>query len=132
MIAVVVAAAMLFVVLRQVRHRRLRAKYALLWLSVAVALVLLAVIPDALDRMATAAGVSYAPALLLVIGFAFFVFVCLHFSTELSRLEERTRLLAEEVALLREQTNRRSGADRAVPLSAAEEQPDADDSKRVA
>lgn len=111
-IAIIGALAVMFLVLRQVRQRRLRAKYALLWLSVAVIMTLLAVIPDALDRLAGLAGVSYGPALLLVMGLAFFAFLCLHFSAELSRLEERTRVLAEETSLLRERMDRGDGPGR--------------------
>ncbi len=88
-------------IIHQVRERRLRAKYALLWLLVGIALVPLAVIPGALDSLAELLGVAYPPALLLVFGLGFFALLCLHFSYELSRLEERTRVLAEEVALLR-------------------------------
>ena len=90
------------VIVKQVRQRKLRAKYALLWLAVGVALLPLALVPDLLDRISALVGVAYGPALLLVIGLAFFALLSLHFSYELSRLEERTRVLAEEAALMRE------------------------------
>ncbi len=109
-IGALVASAM---ILRKVRDRRMRAKYALLWMAVCVTLVALAVIPGALDKLAELAGVAYPPALLLVAGLGFFALLCLHFSSELSRLEDRTRMLAEESALIWEQLDRlkRSGAD---------------------
>lgn len=89
-------------IVRQVRLRRLRAKYALLWLAVGISLVPFAVIPGALDWTAKTLGVAYPPALLLVMGLGFFALLSLHFSYELSRLEERTRALAEEAALVRQ------------------------------
>lgn len=92
----------LALIVRQVRLRRLRAKYALLWLLVALALTPLALAPGLLDASADLVGIAYGPALLLVIGFAFFALLSLHFSYELSRLEERARALAEETALMRE------------------------------
>ena len=104
------AVAAMLLILRQVRQRRLRAKYALLWLFVGPVLVLLAVIPGALDWLASVAGVAYPPALLLVLGLGFFAFLSLHFSVEMSRLEERTRVLAEETALLKEAQQRAQGA----------------------
>lgn len=99
--ALVGTLAVLGLIVHQVRARRLRAKYALLWLVVGFAMLPLAVIPGALDGLAKLLGVAYPPALLLVFGLGFFAALCLHFSYELSRLEERTRVLAEDVALLR-------------------------------
>jgi hypothetical protein len=58
----------------------------------------------------------------------------IHFSWELSRLEERTRTLAEEVALLRDDLDRRSAADAArragAPANGTTETGDADASSR--
>jgi hypothetical protein len=117
--AIVVALALVafVLILRQVRQRRLMAKYALLWLTFGIALVLLAVIPGALDRLASLAGVEYPPALLLVLGLGYFAFLCLQFSVELTRLEERTRVLAEEVALVRERLGRLEAVDAADPTA---------------
>lgn len=94
------AAAVVFI-LRLVRLRQLRGKYALLWTAVAVLLGVLAVFPGLFNRFAEVVGVYYPPALLLLLTTGFLFLVVIHFSWELSRLEERTRTLAEEVALLR-------------------------------
>ena len=92
----------LTMILRAVRIGKLRAKYAIIWMGVGLVLLPLAVVPGLLDRLARLTGVAYPPALLLVLGLGFFAMLSLHFSQEMSRLEERTRLLAEELALLRE------------------------------
>lgn len=102
-------AALLFVV-RLVRKRNLRAKYAMLWLSIGALLLVFAAFPRLLDWMAARAGIFYPPAAFLLLAVAFLFLVVIHFSWELSRLEERTRTLAEEVALLRtEQDRQESG-----------------------
>ncbi len=88
-------------ILRLVRRRQLRAKYALLWLAVGVAFVVLGASPGLLDWAAKRLGVAYAPDLLFLVGTLFLVLVVMHLSWELSRLEDRTKLLAEEVALMR-------------------------------
>jgi hypothetical protein len=87
-------------IIRLVRSNRLRSKYSLLWIVVALALATVAVFPGLLDRVSRAAGVYYPPAtfLLLAVGFLFLIVV--HFSWEFSRSEERIRTLAEDVALL--------------------------------
>jgi hypothetical protein len=90
-------------VLHLVRSGRLRAKYAMLWSTVGAGLVVLAAFPALLDRMSLEAGVLYPPAAFLMAAVAFLFVLSVHFSWELSRLEERTRTLAEEVALLRDE-----------------------------
>lgn len=88
-------------VLHLLRHGRLRAKFAMLWVGVGIALVLLAAFPGLLDWTAERAGIFYPPAVFLLAAIAFLFVLNVHFSWELSRLEERTRVLAEEIALLR-------------------------------
>jgi hypothetical protein len=99
-VLVVTLASLLFM-LRLVRRRQLRAKYSLLWLSAGVVLVPLAASPQLLDRVSIWLGVTYGPATFFLGAIAFLFCVAIHFSWELSRLEERTRILAEELAVMR-------------------------------
>ncbi len=96
-------------ILRLVRRRQLRAKYSLLWLAVGVAFVVLGVSPGLLDWAAHRLGVAYAPDLLFLVGTLFLVLVVMHLSWELSRLEDRTKILAEEVALMRTELRDHTG-----------------------
>lgn len=89
-----------------VRRHRLKSKYSLLWLTIALALLALAAFPNMLDRVSSAVGIYYPPATILFAAVAFLFLVVVHFSWELSRLEERSRVLAEEVALLRASVER--------------------------
>ncbi|MGH6654460.1 MAG: DUF2304 domain-containing protein [Actinocrinis sp.] len=97
-----------------VRRRRLREKYAVLWLFVGAVALVLGVFPRALNRVAIAVGVANGVSLVLFLGVMFLLLVCLHLSWEASRLEDETRVLAEEVALLRlrmdEQVEERSAS----------------------
>ena len=88
-------------VLRLLRAGRLRARFALLWTAVGLLLVPLAAFPSLLDWTADRLGVFYPPTVFALAAVAFLMIVCVQFSWEISRLEERTRVLAEEVALLR-------------------------------
>jgi hypothetical protein len=115
-IAVVVLAIPVFVfILRLVRQRKLRAKYSVLWLSVGVTLVVLAAAPGVLTWIAHRLKINYEPSLLFVGGIAFLLLLSLHFSWELSRLEDRTRALAEENALLRHEVEQLEARDRVDP-----------------
>jgi len=99
-IAVVTAVALVFI-LRMLRRRQLGGKYALLWTVVSAFLGVLAVWPGLLTWFSELVGVHYPPALFLLVTTGFLFIVVIQFSYELSRLEDRTRTLAEEVALLR-------------------------------
>jgi hypothetical protein len=103
LILVLLTAGAVGFVLHLLRHGRLRAKFAMLWVGVGAALVVLAAFPGLLDWIAARAGILYPPAVFLLAAVAFLFLLCVHFSWELSRLEERTRVLAEEVAILRAQ-----------------------------
>lgn len=100
-LVVLLAALPALFVLRLVRRRALRAKYSMLWLAVAGLLFLTALFPFVVDGITEFFGVENRPAVYLMIAIVFLLMVVMHFSWELSRLEERTRTLAEELALLR-------------------------------
>jgi hypothetical protein len=83
------------------RRRRLREKYAVFWVVVALVTLVIAVFPATLTTAADLVGVK-VPANLLFFGASMLLLgVSIHQSYELGRLEERTRTLAEEVGLLR-------------------------------
>jgi hypothetical protein len=98
----VVAAAILVFIVRLVRRGALRAKYSMLWLFVGVGVAALAIFPGILTRVSDLLGIAYPPATFLLFAVAFLLMLALHFSWELSRLEDRTRTLTEELALLAE------------------------------
>jgi hypothetical protein len=96
----VTAVILLAVIIELVRRRQL---YAVLWIGVGVVVVLLGFFPGGLNALARAVGVASGASLVLFLGVVFLLLVCIHLSWEASRLEEETRTLAEEVALMRAQ-----------------------------
>jgi hypothetical protein len=99
----ITAVVVLVLILELVRRRQLREKYALLWLGVGVVIAVMGFFPRLLDRITRFVGVASGVSLVLFLGIVFLLLVCLHLSWEMSRMEEETRSLAEEVALLRTQ-----------------------------
>lgn len=97
----VVALANVGVVLEFVRRRKLLESYALLWMLVGVGGIVFALGRSVLDRVAQAVGISNGASLILAGGVLFLLFVCMSLSLHVSRLEARSEVLAEEVALLR-------------------------------
>ena len=104
-IALVSAVATLVVIVELSRRSQLHAKYAVLWLSVGLVLSVFAVSPALFNRLAHALGVISPPALLSVLAALFLLMVCVYLSWEVGRLEEKTRTLAEELALLRSEVD---------------------------
>jgi hypothetical protein len=88
-------------IVEMLRRRQLKEKYAVLWLAVGVGMLALAVWPELLNLSAHAVGVKSGPSLLLFVGVLVLVLVAVHLSWEVSRLEDKTRALAEEIGLLR-------------------------------
>lgn len=83
------------------RTRRIREKYAGIWIALALAVVVLAVFPGLAVWIAGVVGVATPVNLLFAVAFVVLLAVCIQLSSEVSNLEEETRVLAEEVALLR-------------------------------
>ena len=112
--AAIASLVLLMAVLELVRRRRLREKYALLWILTAIVLLVLSVWRGAVTSIATALGVSYGPTVLFAVGALFVLVVLLHYSTVISALTDRTVVLAQKVASLEQRIDeleRRQDAD---------------------
>jgi hypothetical protein len=83
------------------RRHRLREKHALVWFVIAAGSLVLAIFPGVLETLADLAHVQVPSNLLFFIGSLLLLAMSLQHSFEIGRLEERTRTLGEEVALLR-------------------------------
>ena len=97
----VTAFILLVVIIELLRRRQLREKYAILWLVVIALILPVAAFPRLLDGVAVKLGIASGASLILFLGLIFLLVVCIHLSWEVSRLEEETRTLAEQSALLR-------------------------------
>jgi hypothetical protein len=99
--ATAVSVVLLLVVFELIRSRRLRERYALLWLATGVVLIVLSAWRGGLNTIARWFGVStYPPAVLFAVGLLFVILVLLHYSTVLSRLSDQSTTLAQRLALL--------------------------------
>jgi hypothetical protein len=92
---------LVLVVLELIRTRRLRERYALLWLLTGIVLTALAAWRNGLNTIAGWFGVrGYPPAVLFAVGMLFILAVLLHYSTVISRLSDQNTILAQRLALL--------------------------------
>ena len=114
LIATVASVLLLLIVFELIRSRRLRERYALLWLVTGVVLVVLSAWRGGLNSIAGWLGVeTYPPAVLFAVATLFFLLVLLHYSTVISKLSDQSTMLAQRVALLEHrlsEAERRSAA----------------------
>jgi hypothetical protein len=101
--AVVVTALLVGVVLELVRRRRLVERYALLWMLVSAALLVLAIWNQLLNSAADLLHIQVPANFLFIAAFGVAFVLLLHFSVATSRLSEETKILAQEVARLDEE-----------------------------
>ena len=99
-VAAIASLVLLVVVFELIRSRRLRERYALLWLLTAVVMLVFSVWRSGLSRVSSTIGVAYPPTALLAIASLFILVVLLHYSTVISRLSDQNTILAQRLALL--------------------------------
>ena len=105
--ASIASALLILVVLELIRGRRLKERYALLWLATGLVLLVLSAWRGGLNTIAGWLGVSgYPPAILFAAATLFIILVLLHYSTVLSRLTDENVLLAQRLGLLDERVRR--------------------------
>lgn len=108
----------LFLVLWLLLTRRLREKYAVLWLIIGIVVLVLGLFPQLLLWLTSALGVQLPANLLFAVAIVLLLGVALHLSWELSQAEEEIRRLAEEIAISRAEIEALS--DRLAKLEASD------------
>lgn len=90
----------LVVVTEMLRRGRLRERHTMWWLLAGFIGLIFSIFPDVVDFLAQLIGVEAPSNLLFFLAIVLLFLVCLQQSSELTRSEEKTRVLAEHVALI--------------------------------
>lgn len=101
LLSVGVAVAALVLVFELLRRRRLREKYAVIWVVISLGTVVVAVFPALLGVVAAFLGIQTPSNLLFFTSLLILFAVSLQLSREVGLLEEQSRRLAEETGALR-------------------------------
>ncbi len=99
-IAVIATLSIFLFVLELVRRRRLVERYALLWMTAALALLVLAIWTEGLNVIKDLMGIEEPANAIFILAFGVAFLLLLNFSVVSSRLSEETKILAQEVASL--------------------------------
>jgi hypothetical protein len=111
-LSICASSALLLYILEMVRRRRLREEYSILWLFGSVVILILSVKQDWLNRISNAVGIVYPPSFLFLVGILFILLILIHFSITISKLHRMNKRMAQEIALLKERSQRGSSGDR--------------------
>ena len=87
-------------VINQVRTRRIKEQYALLWILTAVLLVLVPIFVDVVDAISYALGILYPPAFIFLIALVCILLILFQFSMSISRFSDQIKVLVQDIALL--------------------------------
>ncbi len=119
-VAIAGAVVVLGLMLELLRRRQLSEKYAALWLIVGLGVLILLIAPGLLNWASEALGFEVPANLLFLLALTLLLGVSVHLSWELSRLEDETRSLAEELALLRSRVEELEVGNRQIKEAAAD------------
>jgi hypothetical protein len=109
--AAIVAAALLFVsILVLIYRRRLGENYGAMWFLVGLLTLVAALWQDGLRLVARALDAVTLTAPLFLLSIIFLTAIAIHFSVKLSEQAQQVKKLAQEVALLRAQSERERSA----------------------
>lgn len=114
LLGIVGALLILTVAVELLRRGKLRERHTFWWLIAGTLSLIVAIFPSILDGLAALLGIDVPVNLLFFVAIVVLFLVCIQQSTELTRSEERTRTLAERVALLDERL--REVENRATPV----------------
>jgi len=115
-----VALVMLTVIIVMLLRRSLRERHALWWLVIGILALIAALFPPVLDGTARFFGISLPITLVMFLGIFVLFLVSVQHSSELTKLEEQTRILAEQHALLEAKVARLSGPEAGTHSSQTE------------
>lgn len=99
-VGIVLAVVVLAVVFSLLLTRRLREKYAALWILISLAMLIVGLFPSLLMHLTDLLGVVLPANLLFAMAILLLLGVALHLSWEQSQAEDELRRAAEEIAIL--------------------------------
>jgi hypothetical protein len=84
-----------------VKRRILEFKYSIFWVSISIAMLILSLNKDFVEKMASAVDIHYAPAFLFLIGIIFILLLIFYFTIVISDMQRKIIRLTQEVGILK-------------------------------
>jgi hypothetical protein len=90
----------LFVIIHMLRSERFKERHAVIWLFAGISSLVLSLFPSILIGLANLLGFAVPANLLFFVSLILLFLTALQASTELTKLEDNARVLAEKIAIL--------------------------------
>jgi hypothetical protein len=90
----------LFVIIHMLRSERFKERHAVIWLFAGMSSLVLSLFPSILIGLANLLGFTVPANLLFFVSLILLFLTALQASTELTKLEDNARVLAEKIAIL--------------------------------
>jgi hypothetical protein len=100
LLVIVLGLLVLLFVLNEVRRKKIREEYSLLWILSASVLVLSATFIKGVEKLSHLVGIYYPPAFLFLIAILMVMVLQFHFSTVISTLREQNKNLTQDLGIL--------------------------------
>ena len=100
--AIAAAGVALLAVIEMLRRQQFRERHAFWWLLAAIVSLVVSIFPITLEWAASVVGVEVPSNLAFFASIVILFFVTVQHSSELTTLEEKTRILAEHTAMVEE------------------------------
>jgi hypothetical protein len=100
-IAIAVSISLFLYILFLVRNKKINEEYSLLWLFSSIIFIVFSIWRYGLEYFARLIGIAYPPAALFLILLLAVFLILIEFSVNISKLTEKNKILAQEMALLR-------------------------------
>jgi len=98
---------LLIFIIELIRRKKIKEQYSLLWLFFGAGFIILSVWRDGIEEMAAVMGIAYAPAAFLLILVMAIFLILIQFSVIISKISDTNKILVQEIALLKEKTERK-------------------------
>ncbi len=102
-IAMIASIALFIYILYLVRNKRIKEEYSILWIFSSVIFIFFSIWRHGLEAFAKLVGIAYPPAALFLILLLAIFLILIEFSRIISKLADRTKTLAQEIGLLKEE-----------------------------
>ncbi len=100
-VAVIIAVSIFVIIVELVRRRKLKEEYSWLWLLTGFGIFILTFRYELLVNISQLIGAVVATSTLFFFALMFLILICLQFSVSITKLEDRTKNLAQELAILK-------------------------------
>jgi hypothetical protein len=105
-IAIIVSISLFLYIFYLVRNKKIKEEYSLLWLFTSVIFIVFSFWRHGLENFARLVGIAYPPAALFLILMLAIFLILIEFSINISKLTDKNKILAQEMAILRDELER--------------------------